>query len=117
MAAEAEERLHRERRDCQHRGDRDGAASAGHVQAGTAWALGGGAALYLGCLTVAQRVSARGVDPAVRNARALAGAALVVLAGIATHLTPVTLAAIAGAILVALVAVEIRSGLAETTDQ
>jgi low temperature requirement protein LtrA len=92
-------------------------ASAGHVQAGTGWAIGGGAALYLGCLTIAQRASARGVDRAALNARALAGGTLVVLAALATHLTPVTLAAIASGALVALVASEIGSGLAEAPDQ
>jgi low temperature requirement protein LtrA len=88
-------------------------ASIGDVQAGTAWALGGGAALYLLCLTIAQHVSAREVEPEVRSARALAGGTLLVLAALAGHLTPVRFAAASAAALVALVVAEIRSGPAE----
>ena len=53
-------------------------AGAGDAQAGAAWALDGGAALYLLCLTIAQHVTERGADAV--PARALAGVALVVLA-------------------------------------
>ena len=55
-------------------------AATGDAQAGAAWALDGGAALYLLCLTIAQHVTERGAD--ARAARALAGVALVVLAAV-----------------------------------
>jgi low temperature requirement protein LtrA len=86
-------------------------AATGQAQAGAAWALDGGAALYLLCLTIAQQVTARGAD--ARAARALAGLALVVLAVAVGALTPVSLVACSAAALVALVVYEIRLGLAE----
>ena len=82
----------------------------GEAQAGAAWALDGGAALYLLCLTVAQQVTDRGAD--ARAARALTGLGLVVLAALAGALTPVSLVACSAAALVALVVYEIRLGLA-----
>src|SRR4051812_2324440 len=83
-------------------------AAHGHLEAGAAWALCGGAALYLLCLTVVQRVAGRAdVD---RVARALAGAALLALAVAAGALTPVALAAGAAAALLVLVVVEVRRG-------
>jgi low temperature requirement protein LtrA len=81
------------------------------LQAGAAWALDGGAALYLLCLTIAQQVTERGAD--ARAARALAGIALVVLAAAVGILTPVSLVACSAAALVALVIYEIRLGLAQ----
>jgi low temperature requirement protein LtrA len=86
-------------------------AASGEAQAGAAWALDGGAALYLLCLTIAQQVTERGAD--ARAARALAGLALVVLAAAVGALTPVSLVACSAAALVALVIYEIRLGLAE----
>jgi low temperature requirement protein LtrA len=86
-------------------------AAAGEAQSGAAWALDGGAALYLLCLTVAQHVTDRGAD--ARAARALAGLGLVVLAALAGALTPVSVVACSAAALVALVVYEIRLGLAE----
>jgi low temperature requirement protein LtrA len=86
-------------------------AATGTAQTGAAWALDGGAALYLLCLTIAQGVTERGAD--ARGARALAGLALVVLAVLAGPLTPVSFVACSAAALVALVAYEIRLGLAE----
>ena len=85
-------------------------AAAGDAQSGAAWALDGGAALYLLCLTVAQHVTDRGAD--ARAARALAGVALVTLAALAGALTPVSFVACSAAALVALVVYEIRLGLA-----
>jgi low temperature requirement protein LtrA len=84
-------------------------AASGEAQAGAAWALDGGAALYLLCLTIAQQVTERGAD--ARAARALAGLALVVLAAAVGALTPVSLVACSAAALVALVIYEIRLGL------
>ena len=86
-------------------------AATGNAQAGAAWALDGGAALFLLCLTVAQHVTDRGAG--ARAARALAGLGLVVLAALAGALTPVSLVACSAAALVALVVYEIRLGLAE----
>jgi low temperature requirement protein LtrA len=86
-------------------------APAGTAQAGAAWALDGGAALYLLCLTIAQHVTDRGAD--ARAARALTGLALVVLAALVGALTPVAFVACSAAALVALVVYEIRLGLAE----
>jgi low temperature requirement protein LtrA len=82
-----------------------------HVDAGAAWALDGGAALYLVCLTVLQGTTAAGVGAQVRVARAVAGAALVAAA--ATLGSAVTLAACSAAALVALVVFETRRGYAE----
>jgi len=86
-------------------------AATGEAQAGAAWALEGGAALYLLCLTIAQQVTDRGA--AARVARALTGLALVVLATLAGMLAPVGLVACSAAALVALVIYEIRLGLAQ----
>ena len=87
-------------------------AVTGEAQAGAAWALDGGAALYLLCLTIAQHVSGGGAD--TRAARALAGVALVALAAVSGALTPVSFAACSAAALVALVVHEIRVGLASS---
>ena len=86
-------------------------AATGTAQAGAAWALDGGAALYLLCLTIAQHVTERGAD--ARGARALTGLALVVLAALAGTLTPAAFVAGSAAALVALVIYEIRLGLAQ----
>jgi hypothetical protein len=88
-------------------------AAEGTAQAGAAWALDGGAALYLLCLTIAQHVTDRGAD--TRSARALAGAALVVLAVLAAAMTPVSFVACSAAALLALVVYEIRLRLSEQT--
>jgi low temperature requirement protein LtrA len=85
-------------------------AATGDAQAGAAWALDGGAALYLLCLTVAQHVTDRGAD--ALGARALAGVALVALAALVGALTPVSIVACSAAALLALVVYEIRRGLA-----
>jgi low temperature requirement protein LtrA len=84
-------------------------AAAGSVQAGAAWALDGGAALYLACVTVAQRLVDRGID--TPGARALGAVALLALA---TALAPVAFVALSAATLAALVVCEIARGLAET---
>jgi low temperature requirement protein LtrA len=86
-------------------------AASGEAQAGAAWALNGGAALYLLCLTIAQHVSERGVT--ARAARAVTGLALVILAALVGVLSPVSFVACSAAALVALVVYEIRVGLAE----
>jgi len=88
-------------------------AAGGGVEAGAAWALDGGAALYLLCLTIVQRTTATGVAVDIRVARALAAGALVVAALASTHLSVVTLAACSAAALVGLVLFEIERGLAD----
>ena len=86
-------------------------AATGDAQAGAAWALDGGAAVFLLCLTIAQHVTERGAP--ARAARALAGVALVLLALLVGALTPVSFVACSAAALLALVVYEIRLGLAE----
>ena len=86
-------------------------AAAGGIDAGAAWALDGGAALYLLCLIVAQGVTDRGAGAA--GARAVAGFALLVLAACVGLLTPVSFVACSAAVLLTLVVYEIRLGLAE----
>jgi low temperature requirement protein LtrA len=85
-------------------------AATGAVQSGAAWALDGGAALYLGCVTIAQHLVDSGVD--TRRGRALDAGALIVLAAVATALTPVAFVALSAAALIALVVHEIGRGLA-----
>jgi len=85
-------------------------APGGDVEAGAAWALGGGAVLYTLGLTVAQHVSDRDVDAGTRRARGLASGAIVILAALAGVLTPVSFAAGCAGALVALVVSEIRAG-------
>jgi low temperature requirement protein LtrA len=86
-------------------------AAKGDAQTGAAWALDGGAALFLLCVTIAQQVTDRGAD--ALGARVVAGLALVVLASLVGILTPVGFVACSAAALLALVAYEIRVGLAE----
>jgi low temperature requirement protein LtrA len=85
-------------------------AAHGHLEAGAAWALDGGAALYLLCLTVVQRAAGR-ADVSAR-ARALTAVALLALAVAAGVLTPVALTAASATALLVLVVVEVRRGLA-----
>jgi hypothetical protein len=78
--------------------------AAGGVQSGAAWALDGGAAVYLVCLTIAQHLVDRGLD--TRVTRVLGAGALLVLAAVATALTPVTFVALSALTLTALVIYE-----------
>ena len=79
-------------------------AAGGGVQSGAAWALDGGAALYLVCLTIAQHLVDDRVD--TRLTRTLGVGALLVLAAVATALTPVSLVALSALTLTALVVYE-----------
>jgi low temperature requirement protein LtrA len=81
-------------------------ASEEHLDAGARWALCGGAALYLVCLTVAQRALVRGVSRRKVVARALAMAALLLLAVVGAELRPWLFVAATAAVLLALVAFE-----------
>jgi low temperature requirement protein LtrA len=87
-------------------------ADAGTVDSGAVWALDGGAAVFLLCVTVAQALGDRRV---AARARGVAGAVLVAVAAVASTAdsAPVVVAALSAAVLTALVAVEIRSALAE----
>jgi low temperature requirement protein LtrA len=79
------------------------------LDAGTRWALAGGAALYLACLTVAQRELVLGFLPRTALSRALAVVALVALAALGGGLDPVLYAALITAVLVALVVFKLWS--------
>ena len=84
------------------------AESAGDVDVGAGWALAGGAALYLLCLTIAQSRTDRPPALETRRLRASALVLLVLLAAIAPLLAPVAFAALATAVLVALIVLEAR---------
>jgi low temperature requirement protein LtrA len=81
-------------------------APEGELDAGARWALCGGAALYLVCLTVAQRALVRGVPVRKVAARSLTIAALVLLAAAAATLEAWAFVALTAAVLFALVAFE-----------
>jgi low temperature requirement protein LtrA len=87
-------------------------ADGGHVAAGAAWGFGGGAALYLVCLSVCQHMTAMDLGLPVKVVRYAVAAALVVLAALAGHFEPATYVGLCAAALVGLVAAEIRAGLA-----
>jgi low temperature requirement protein LtrA len=87
-------------------------ADTGILDSGAVWALDGGAALFLLCVTVAQVLGDRRVASA---ARAVAGATLVAIAAVTSSAdgAPVLVAALSAAVLTGLVVVEIRSSLAD----
>jgi len=69
-------------------------ASLDHLDAGARWALAGGAAVYLVCLTAAQRATEQGLLEGTMRARTLAVIALVGLALVGGLLTPVVFTAL-----------------------
>ena len=79
----------------------------GHLDDGARWALCGGAAAYLACLTVAQRALVRGVSTRKMVARAAAILALVALALAGADLRTVAFVGVTSAILLALVVFEL----------
>jgi low temperature requirement protein LtrA len=81
-------------------------ASGDSVTEGGRWALAGGAAVYLVCLTVAQRALVRGVSGRKVVARAVTILALVVVILVGGGLPPVAFAGATAAGLLALVAFE-----------
>jgi low temperature requirement protein LtrA len=81
--------------------------SPGQLDDGARWALCGGAAVYLACLTVAQRALVRGVSRRKVAARAATILALVVLALAGEELRTVAFAAATAAIMLALVVFEV----------
>ena len=84
-------------------------ASKGGVDAGTRWALAGGAALYLACVTIAQRATEQGVLRGTETARAVAICVLVALALVGGALDPVVFAGASALTLVGLVAYKLWS--------
>jgi low temperature requirement protein LtrA len=80
-------------------------ASDEHLDAGARWALCGGAAVYLACLTVAQRALVRGVSRPKVIARGLTIAILVLLAS-GAKLPPAAFVGVTAALLLALVVFE-----------
>ncbi len=84
-------------------------ASAGNLDAGTRWALAGGTALYLACVTIAQRATAQGVLHGTEVARAVAIVVLVGLALVGVWLDPVAFMVLTAATLVVLVAFKLWS--------
>ncbi|HEX4745969.1 MAG TPA: low temperature requirement protein A [Gaiellaceae bacterium] len=74
------------------------------LDTGTRWALAGGAALYLACVTTAQRATDQGLLRGTERARAVAVGVLVVLALAGGELEPPLFVALVAATLVLLVA-------------
>lgn len=81
-------------------------ASLDHLDAGARSALAGGAAVYLVCLTVAQRALVRGVSRRKVIARAAAILALVLLTLVGAELPPVAFVVATTTILLALIVFE-----------
>lgn len=84
-------------------------ASSSGLDAGTRWAVAGGAALYLACVTTAQRATEQGVLRGTEAARATAVAILILLAVVGGAFEPVLFTALVSATLVGLVAYKLWS--------
>jgi low temperature requirement protein LtrA len=84
-------------------------ASSDHLDAGTRWALAGGVALFLACVTAAQKATVQGVLPGTGRARLLAVVTLLALASTGGLLSPVVFVTAVAATLVLLVAVKLRA--------
>jgi low temperature requirement protein LtrA len=81
-------------------------APGGEIDEGGRWALAGGAALYLACLTVTQRQLVRGVASRKVMARVITAVVLIVVAVVGGALPPVVFVAATAGALVALAAFE-----------
>ena len=79
-------------------------ADGSSLDAGTRWALAGGAALYLVCVTTAQRATEQGVLRGTETARGVAIGLLVVIAAVGSVFDPVVFMSLMAATLVCLVA-------------
>jgi low temperature requirement protein LtrA len=79
------------------------------LDAGTRWALAGGAAVYLVCLTVAQRRMALRFLALTAQSRAVGAGLLVAFAALGGDLEPVTFTALASGVLFGLVLVKLWS--------
>jgi low temperature requirement protein LtrA len=90
------------------------------LDAGTRWALAGGAALYLACLTVAQRRMSLYFLPLTAQSRAVGAVVLVAFAAFGGGLEPVAFTAVATAVLVGLVVFKLwsahRAGVADEVE-
>src|SRR5215203_6582733 len=86
-------------------------AGTASLDAGVRWALCGGAAVYLCCVSLIQGATARGMVPAIVGIRISAVGLLISLLLFGAGLRPVTFATLMLAILVALVAFEISRNL------
>jgi len=84
-------------------------ASDPALDTGARCALAGGTALYLACVTVAQRATAQGVLAGTERARGIAIAVLLALALVGGELEPLLFVAAVAATLVLLVAYKLRS--------
>jgi low temperature requirement protein LtrA len=91
------------------------------LDAGTRWALAGGAAVYLVCLTVAQRRLALRFLALTAQSRAVGAVLLVAFAAFGDELEPVSFTALATGVLVGLVAFKLwsmhRAGLADEVEE
>lgn len=90
----------------------EGASSEG-LDSGARWALAGGAALFLVCLSLCQRRTVEGVPTGTLRAQAVGAAALTALALVGGSLEPTAFLALAASILVAVVAVRLRLAYSE----
>jgi hypothetical protein len=84
-------------------------ASDASLDAGTRWALACGAALYLACVTTAQRATTQGVLRGTERVRGIAIGLLVVLAFVGGRIEPVMFTAIAAGTIFVLVAYKLWS--------
>ena len=86
-------------------------AGAASLDAGARWALCGGAAVYLCCVSLIQGATARGFVPAILGARLSVVGLFVAFALIGAGLRPVTFAALMLAVFIALVTFEVSRNL------
>jgi low temperature requirement protein LtrA len=89
--------------------------SAEGLDAGARWALAGGAAAYLACVTVTQRSLVRGLHPGTVRSRLVAIGLLIAFALVGGELDAVVFTALTTAILVALVAFKLWGAQRQTT--
>jgi len=86
-------------------------AGTASLDAGARWALCGGAAVYLCCLSLIQCAAARGIVPAIVGFRLSVVGLLISLALFGAGLRPVAFATLMLAVLVALVTFEVSRNL------
>jgi low temperature requirement protein LtrA len=85
------------------------------LDAGTRWALAGGVAAYLVCVTVAQRTMVLGFVPRTAQARAVAVGALVGFALLGGDIAPVVFTALTTAVIVGLVVFKLWTAQRQAT--
>jgi low temperature requirement protein LtrA len=84
-------------------------AGMGHLDVGSRWALCGGAALYLVCLTEAQLATVQGLTLRTKVARFATAAMLIVLAAASSAAAPLVVMVVVTSLLVGLVTLELWS--------